>query len=184
MPRRLFSILAIASLLLSTLSSLLWVISLHRSDQFLWYGEDQIDGLSNPWRFVYSVCSEQSQFGINRSWETGPRRYHPLIWRDGGSGRFDFGSPDTSLPPICTWIGIGGTSFDSMGFCVVLWTTYVRWHVPVIVFLLLPTLWSFNATHKRHRQPSGLCPTCKYDLRATSNKCPECGTQIVETSNT
>jgi hypothetical protein len=46
--------------------------------------------------------------------------------------------------------------------------------VPVGVFALLPGSW----LHRRRRglRPSrGVCPACGYDLRATLERCPECG---------
>ena len=46
-----------------------------------------------------------------------------------------------------------------------------------LLFLLtatLPTL-ALIRHRRRHRDPSNQCPACSYDLRATPNRCPECG---------
>ena len=46
----------------------------------------------------------------------------------------------------------------------------------VVVFALSAFLFSIQVIHQRATHSSGLCIRCGYDLRATPDRCPECGT--------
>jgi hypothetical protein len=61
------------------------------------------------------------------------------------------------------------------------WTARVRrltiphWSLAV-VFAILPAFQFRAILRSQHRHRQGLCPRCGYDLRATPERCPECGT--------
>ncbi len=49
----------------------------------------------------------------------------------------------------------------------------------VLATALLPAIHLARRSSRRNRKQSGLCANCGYDLRATPQKCPECGTPTI-----
>jgi hypothetical protein len=59
----------------------------------------------------------------------------------------------------------------------------VPWWVPTLVASILPACWATGrwARSRRTRRADGNhCRSCGYDLRATPDRCPECGTAVTE----
>jgi hypothetical protein len=55
--------------------------------------------------------------------------------------------------------------------------TSPHWAIAVIA-AALPGVWLMVWRRRRRRFPAGCCVVCGYDLRASKDRCPECGTAI------
>jgi hypothetical protein len=57
-----------------------------------------------------------------------------------------------------------------------LWNLQIPYWFAAAVLLVAPTLWAVRTQRVRKRGRGGLCRKCGYDLRASGDVCPECGT--------
>jgi hypothetical protein len=59
-----------------------------------------------------------------------------------------------------------------------LWNLRAPYWFVILIFAILPLVWALSAArHLRRANTSGaFCVECGYDLRATPERCPECGT--------
>ena len=180
MKHRLFTILSILSLLLCAAMLTSWVRSYWVGDQWIWS-----DGADRPphvyrmgHRYVVTLVRGHLYVMHDTSWWFPPQfRYiqvdnlaaalPPSVARRSVLG-FEWaeytGTPGPSsvfMPPFLLYRIIG----------------VPHWFLAVCAVLLpCPFLIGRWRLHCRLRQ--GLCPICGYDLRASKNRCPECGTLI------
>jgi hypothetical protein len=61
------------------------------------------------------------------------------------------------------------------------WLTFPHW-VPAVLFGSMPTWQLIHRLTARRRRARGLCRRCGYDLRASPERCPECGTPVPSNS--
>ena len=70
---------------------------------------------------------------------------------------------------------LGGNG--AMGWLEV-WTVAFRIWPLAVLAALLPVLWLFGKIRRTRLAQNGLCHYCGYDLRATPDRCPECGKMV------
>lgn len=212
MKRRLFSILATASLVLCLVVAALWARS-YRPEELVW--SDPKASLAfpcprEPWSEGHPAQEPTAGWSV---WAAVSD--HGTLWLvhgryvtyDSGGGRPSDLPEDASLHWRRPSPLLDGSVKGSAGFmttrCGLSWfdaqgqTLHSGW--PGFVYFervvgmgfpfwwLVPvgavplTVWGVM-THRRRRQRQraglGLCLTCGYDLRASNERCPECGTPI------
>ncbi len=83
------------------------------------------------------------------------------------------------VQPALAPIGFAYTIITGNGFRAFMMMVPL-WFIALIA-AILPALWIrlYRGKWRRERRrDAGLCPHCGYDLRATPDRCPECGTAL------
>jgi hypothetical protein len=174
MLRRQLNLLTALSLLLCVAVVVLWVRSYWRFDQFRRHWVDR-EGLLHGGRVVSQRGELISQGArLDERLASGeltgrdPLAYYPTAtWRLLGftAGRFRY-RVTTSSPPSSP----GGRVITGTATVLI-----VPHYAAALMTAAMPLAWAGREWKRRHTVPPGHCPRCGYDLRATPEKCPECG---------
>ena len=171
MKRRLFTILSVLSLVLCLACLLMWVRSGFANDDLQ---RNHGDGRSTAVFSQNGNLTVQSQHESQDGQEGGSVSW---LWRFSSS-------PGPLLRASWAWewnwpVFQSGTLFMSSSSTV---TTIQFVVLPYWLLTLstaaLPGFWVWRRWKAGRRLKTGLCRICGYDLRATPDRCPECGTPI------
>ncbi len=200
MKRRIFNLFAGVSLVMCVAVCVLWVRSYLHTDEFIWAREGGtltwltfFDGMANVQ--TADGWPNDEPFQWYRDGKGGPKRpcivtrglpiFRPLEWhRLGISVYFLAGaSIDRSLDGRAVWETLeGNTEPHSVLSPAPLKHRLIFVPMPwlAVSTSLFPVGWLMACAipylARRQRKRLGRCLTCGYDLRATSDRCPECGT--------
>jgi hypothetical protein len=177
MKRRLFNLAATASLVVCVATAALWVRSYHSLDQII-HRYDAGTGVQ-----FWSVYSTYGSVGWGRVWAgyEGPSAAKRWRSRPRGARGFEWESGPPHRVPTRR-----GFLWETSGWRPM--PSYVErrkalvaphWFL-VLLFAATPSARVFMGWTRRSPRRDGHCPACGYDLRATPERCPECGTEIVK----
>lgn len=153
MRRRLFTLLSALSLLLCVGMVALWVRSYWVADHYSGHEERRIAPQVIGGKSVHLVYAPKPVVASERGWIS----FGKLAY-DATDGQFCNFEPNSIYA--------------------------IPYFIPVLTAAAIPLawLWSRRTRWRSSKTDPNLCHHCGYDLRATHDRCPECGTVPAQTS--
>ena len=174
MNRRLVTLAAAVSLLLCVATVALWVRSYSRSDCIVYVGPSGHRGVQWAWGALIIGMDDggsprrQLEF-ISWGPPSAEMRVGSGRWSRLGFGYESVDAPPNVPPAVDAWMSANDQPVARVRvrrLAVPMWCV-------AALFSVLP-IWKLVAIRSR-RNRVGVCPSCGYDLRATPDRCPECG---------
>jgi hypothetical protein len=167
--RRPFTLISAASLLLWLTVSALWVRSYWVEDTLAHYSDTSVSASSFRGRISFLTGFEVRRHGWDL-YSVSAKDMPRMSW-DLRRVRFDrFGIRISSYSPY------PGDQSTGVARVATSWKLALPHWLPFLAFGVVPALWLISRIWRvLPRQPRGFCSACGYDLRATPERCPECG---------
>lgn len=182
---------SVLSLLLCIAMAAMWARS-----YYVGYGIERISDRSHESRRLMTISGisvARGEVCIDREIENVPEEAEPRPMPRDANGWERWTDPrprDPLVTPFVIWnwrrLGFAWSSFEHYGYDPHVDPpasagTYrsqelvIPCWFAVLAFALAPSAWLMRALRVRRRIALNLCPSCGYDLRASTVRCPECG---------
>jgi hypothetical protein len=185
MRRKLFTLAAGASAVLCAGVCVLWVRSYFAADRLFWQGWD--DEGDRSYRRQDMILSGSGGVGMSRVVQSGPRESYRMSidrWLARTGPRPFHAALPAAYPDFMgdkpVWGGFkwSGSTYMEAGRTrprAYGWQVVVPYWALFAVTASLPLGWGWRWQRRRRLAAFGHCAACGYDLRATPDRCPECG---------
>jgi hypothetical protein len=179
-PRRLLTLAAVASLVLCVATVALWVRSYCRADVIGYqsHGERRLGVVRIRVSWIHSNVGELAFVAETIAMASGSAptdsRWEYVTRAAGREGTLAASTRD--------FVGVSSDWFGGFGFArasgradpPVRGLCLPHWFV-ALIFAVLPVVRLRSSLRSRTLRRDARCPACGYDLRATPERCPECG---------
>jgi hypothetical protein len=193
MIRRLFTLASMLSLLFCIATAALWARS-----YYVGYGAGRINDRAHESRRLMTFFGISVAWGgisIGREIEDVPEGADPDTMRRAANGwsHWTYARPHDALVFVdWNWrlLGFAWSSYEHYGYDARVdppasagtdrsQVLVIPCWFSVLVSALVPLGWLARARRVRRGRRMNLCPACGYDLRASNERCPECGGAIL-----
>jgi hypothetical protein len=171
MKRRLLNLLTALSLVVCVAAGAVWVRS-HWAGDYLSWGDKRgltgvITGRGDVMIYRESVVVDGVEMG---DWAWG-RKWESREPSDLGKMRPAYTRPHFDRFGFRYETGQRGQEVRNVGVYVPVWPL-------ALASSVLPAAWLWRRGIRARRLVRGKCPSCGYDLRASNDRCPECGEKV------
>ena len=175
MTHRALNLCSAVSLLLCIATALFWVRSYRITDSLGYTGQRRATEVAS--------CYQMLSVWLWVSDDDVPPGTSPEIWCPGLRFRafsppHEYARPSFS-PPVpfrLARITFSRSSTSAnQSYKAVIWHLECPMWMVALVTATLPSWWICRSYYIRRRKRRGFCSSCGYDLRASPNRCPECG---------